>query len=305
MKGNWKSSDELVKKAFVRIEESYTRGRARPAGVPTGLSDFDEHFGGWTRGGLSVVGGRPASGKSSLLRTALLHAAESLDHPTAYVTLEDRAIDATDRLLTTCAQVPYRAMREAELEQYQWADLMKAAGRVAEAPIFFIDTPGLKIDNLERRVRTLVEEENLKAVFIDSLYGLEGSREDAGRRDAVDEITRTLGRLAAEYDLAIVVAVHIDEAAEMRPDKEPFPAELRHNQFVEDRAELICLLHRRPRRQASREVGDPVHVAVSKHPTGDLGRIVLRFDEECGRFLCSEPAEEERLVTVMEKHHVR
>ncbi len=300
MEEDWKTSGELVRQAFTRIEESYANDRAWPAGLPAGLSDFDDHFGGWARGGLSVVGGRPGAGKSSLLRTALLHAATSLRHPTAYVTLEERALDATDRLLTTCAGVPYRTVRAAELDEWQWAHLIRAAGRVAEAPIFFIDTPGLTIDDLERRVCTLVEEEGLKAIFIDSLYGIEGSREDAERGDAVDEITRTLCRLAAAYDLVIVVAVHIEEGAELRPDKEPFPAELRHNQFVEDRADLICLLHRRPRRQASREVGDPVHVAVSKHPRGDLGRIVLRFDTEIGRFLCSDPDEEERLVAVME-----
>ena len=77
MEEDWKTSGELVKKAFTRIEESYANRHAWPAGLPTGLRDFDDHFGGWARGGLSVVGGRPGAGKSSFLRTALLHAATS------------------------------------------------------------------------------------------------------------------------------------------------------------------------------------------------------------------------------------
>ena len=229
-----------------------------------------------------MVGGRPGSGKSSLLRSVALDAAGRREVPLAFVSSPAPTEEAVMRMMGASGGIRYSELLAADLEERQWARLIKAVGILARAPIYWIDTPGLAIDELELRCRELVDEYHIEAVFIDSLLGLEGSGCGEDRRRDVEEILRSLDRLARELDLAVVMGLHIDERCELRPDKRPFPAELRHAQIVEDIASMICVLYLE-REVASRSARLlPLEVAVTKHSEGVLGRVTLSFDAVMG-----------------------
>ena len=81
-----------MKRALEDMEEAAAaEGKLR--GITTGLTDLDKHLGGWHNGDLSVIGARPAMGKTALM----LHHAARCGVPMGVISTEQPAYQIAQR----------------------------------------------------------------------------------------------------------------------------------------------------------------------------------------------------------------
>ena len=101
-------------------------------------------------------------------------------------------------------------IRTGKIDDNEWIKLANASGRLAEAPIYIDDTPGISIMEIRARCRKLKLERDIGLVVIDYLQLVQGSgKKNASREQEISEISRSLKILAKEltYQSSTITAI--------------------------------------------------------------------------------------------------
>lgn len=239
---------EVVASVIADLTEQLTSGRTR--GRRCGLRCIDRRMGGLMSGELVVLAGRPSMGKTGLAR-AIAHgfAVHNPKMQAAFFGLEMgpeeigyRELSATTRDLGS--GVEYRQMIEGPLHP----DDLKAVERArASVPgnLILIDSPGLGLDELRRRVWSLKRKGPLGLVVIDYLQLMR--RPDArGRNEAsvIGDITKGLKQLARQADCTVILLSQLSRQVEGREDKRPQLSDLRESGHIEQDADFVLFAFR-------------------------------------------------------------
>jgi len=166
----------------------------------------------------------------AMMRNAALHPEKPV--AVAYFSLEMSAGQLAQRLLTSEARVDAQAARTGRLHDDEWPKLARAAGRLAEAPVFIDDTPGLGILELRAKCRRLKAEHNIGLVIVDYLQLMHGTvqSKSANREQEIAQISRSLKGLAKELDVPVIALSQLSRAVETRGgDKRPQLSDLRES----------------------------------------------------------------------------
>jgi len=224
------------------IEQEAIEGRAK--GVLTGLRCFDRRMRGLRPGWLVVVAGRPSMGKTSLLRTAAMGAAERTRGQVVFFALEMARRELDERTLSQLSHldgdgIAYKDMNGDTLRPDERVRLRDLARKV---PANFIidDSPILSVDYVRRRVLAMKQRGPVAAVFIDYLQIMDRP-EGKGRNDAsiIGEMTKGLKQLAREANTCVVLASQINRGVEQRDDKRPQLSDLRESGAIEQDANAV------------------------------------------------------------------
>ena len=163
-------------------------------------------------------------------RNAALH--PELPAGVAIFSLEMSAQQLAQRLLTSEARVDAQAARTGRMSDEDWPRLARAAGRLAAAPIYIDDTPGLTILELRAKCRRLKAEHNIGLVIVDYLQLMHGTTtgRNANREQEIAQISRSLKSLAKELDVPVIALSQLSRAVETRGgDKRPQLSDLRES----------------------------------------------------------------------------
>ncbi len=199
------STQEAVKRTFIRIENDYSRAMEGHLGITSGLEEIDDTIHGWRPGELVIVTGEVVGGTRPLLMQLLLH--NGLDERLPCAHLSPRR--ATERgvidLLCELSGLEQLWLRIGSLSETQWARLIKAAGLLSEAKIFWDDTPWASTAKLVERCHMMVERENVAVIFVEDLQRLWGHR---SRTAVADEraygVLRALKEMAVDLDIPVI-----------------------------------------------------------------------------------------------------
>ncbi len=199
------STQEAVKRTFIRIENDYSSALEGHLGITSGLEEIDDTIHGWRPGELVVVAGEAVGGTRSLLVQLLLH--NGLDEHLPCAHFSPRR--ATERmvldLLCELSGLEQLWIRIGSLSEQQWPKLIKAAGRLSEAKILWDDTPWASTAKLVERCHRLVERENVAVIFVDDLQQLWGYQGQPAVADGrAYEVLRALKEVAVELDIPII-----------------------------------------------------------------------------------------------------
>lgn len=277
-------------------------------GLATGYADLDRQLMGLTPGALMVIGGRPAMGKSTLL----MNIAENIaldDHGVLVFTLEMPDKQLVNRMLVGGAQIDLQKSRSGMFGQGELGKIRERYAKLATAPMWIYDQPGLTIGEIRARVRIMCARHTIKAVFIDYLQLLKGdSRRGRDNRVLeIKEIANGMKNMALEEGIACVTAAQLNRAAEDRRDHKPMMADLRESGDIEQEADIIGLL-RRPGYYAKKaaegkgngksstagwdgsdEETDPAddraYLDIAKNRDGPTGECEFRFLDRFTRFI--------------------
>ncbi|MEM1096425.1 MAG: replicative DNA helicase, partial [Bacteroidota bacterium] len=222
---------QVVKETIEKLQAIHGRDTGI-TGVATGFTRLDDMTGGWQPSDLVIIAARPSMGKTAF---ALSMARNAALHPTdpsgiAIFSLEMSAQQLAQRLLTSEARVDAQAARTGRLRDDDWLKLARAAGRLAEAPIYIDDTPGLGILELRAKCRRLKAEHGIGLVVVDYLQLMHGSKDSGSREQEIAQISRSLKMLAKELDLPVIALSQLSRAVETRGgDKRPQLSDLRES----------------------------------------------------------------------------
>ena len=275
----------LLHESFELLER-LSENKTGITGLPTGFVDFDDLTAGLQPGNLVIVAARPAMGKSTLVTNMAAHVSVETRVPVAMFSLEMSASEVVMRLLSAESRVALEKLRTGRLEDPDWAKLSQAMGRLAEAPLFIDDTPGINLMEIRSKCRRIKQKHGLSLVIIDYLQLMQSHRRVENRVQEVSEISRGLKILAKELDLPVIALSQLSRKPEdrARDDRRPQLADLRESGSIEQDADLVAFIYRD-------EVYDPESAAkgeaeliVAKHRNGPLKTIRLSFLGHHSRF---------------------
>ena len=263
-------------------------------GVPSGFQKLDDMTGGWQPSDLVIIAARPSMGKTALTLAMARNAALHPEHPAgvAIFSLEMRAGQLAQRLLTSEARIDAQAARTGRLSDDDWPRLARAAGVLANAPIFIDDTPGLGILELRAKCRRLKAEHDIGMVVVDYLQLMHGSAQGRGgsREQEIAQISRSLKALAKEIDVPVIALSQLSRAVETRGgDKRPIVSDLRESGSIEQDADVVGFIYRAERYGITTdEHGNSTEglaeIILGKQRNGPIGTVKVAFVNRYARF---------------------
>ena len=275
---------ELLNGALERIEAA----GANPDGVtglPTGISDIDQLTGGLQPGQLVVVAGRPGMGKSVFGANITTSAALRSRVPTLFISLEMTEHELTNRLLAAEAGVSLRGITRGDLNDGEWTKVAKAAGLIAEAPLWIDASARTTVLDIRAKARRLAATcGGLGLVIIDYLQLMGSVRRAETREREVAEISRSLKLLAKDLDCPVVAIAQLNRGVEQRTDKHPMLSDLRESGAVEADADLVFLLYRDDYYDKESPRAGEVDIDVAKNRGGPTDTITAAAQLHLARF---------------------
>ena len=189
------------------------------------------------------------------------------------------------RLLCSEARVDNAKVRAGYLGERDFPRLAMAAGRLAEAPIFIDDTPGLNVLELRAKARRLKREHDLGVVIVDYLQLMRGlDKKQENRVQELAEISQGLKALAKELRVPVVALSQLNRQVETRGDKRPIMSDIRESGSIEQDADVILFLYRDEMYHPDSADEGTAEIIIGKQRNGPIGTVRLAFRSEYTRF---------------------
>ncbi len=317
--GSSEKSYEHLSKAVIetikRTESAY-KNRGKVTGITSGFSDVDKLLGGFQKSDLLILAGRPSMGKTALATNFAMEAAKALRNAAeaeglsgkdigsiAFFSLEMSSEQLASRLLSSVSGINSTALRRGELNESDFASIVKGSQELASMPFFIDDTPAISISALRTRARRLKRQHNLSMIIVDYLQLMRSNSDQAktNRVLEISEITQGLKAIAKELNIPVIALSQLSRAVEQRDDKRPQLSDLRESGSIEQDADVVLFVFREEYYVARKmppegtdafadwqKEMDRVHgiteVIVAKQRNGPIGIAKLHFDAAKTKF---------------------
>jgi len=275
---------EIILQIFPHLEFLYNN-RGVITGVPSSFADLDRICCGFQPGDFIILAGRPSMGKTSLGLCIGYNAAMKNNIPVGVFSLEMSKEQLVQRILCAEASVDQQRLRNGTLDENDWLKLHETANKLAKAPIYIDDTPGISIRQLRAKARQLKKEKGLGLIIIDYLQMLQGSRRSENRQQEISEISRALKSLAKELRVPVLALSQLSRSVEQRPNKRPVMSDLRESGSLEQDADLVMFIYREEYYDPESDKKGIAEVIISKNRNGPVGTVELVFLKEYTKFV--------------------
>ncbi len=276
------SIQEIVPDYYDHIEYLYEH-RGELMGVPSGFRDLDRVLGGFQRSDLLILAARPGVGKTSLMLTFALRAAEKRK-VVALFSLEMSAEQLVQRLVAQISGIDAQRLRLGQLKDEEWPAFAEAIGHLSELPIYIDDTPSITVLQLRTKCRRLASERGLDMIFLDYLQLMDSDFRTDNRVQEVSYISRSLKGLAREIDVPLMTASQLSRAVEQRQNKHPVLSDLRDSGSLEQDADIVMFIYRDELYNENTESPNIADLMISKHRSGPTGTVQLYFRKHLAQF---------------------
>ena len=267
--------------SFDRLDELHRSGGGL-RGVPTGFADLDSTLAGMQKSNLLVLAARPGIGKTAFSLCIAQYASVIEKKKVGYFALEMSKEEMVDRLLVSQADIDAWRLKTGRLNEDDFEKLSEAMGVLAEAPLFFDDTPGQSILEVRTKARRLMAEHGLDLIVVDYLQLMRGYTTD-NRVQEVSEISQGLKNLARELKVPVLALSQLNRQVESRGTKQPQLSDLRESGSIEQDSDVVMFLYRE-----EDEAPENIKLSVAKHRNGPLRTIDLFFKGDRIKFYGTE-----------------
>nr|YP_009739057.1 replicative DNA helicase subunit [Palmaria decipiens]QIC19496.1 replicative DNA helicase subunit [Palmaria decipiens] len=219
----------LINQVFLNLKSPETR--SQHYGLLSHFHSLDLLTGGFKKGDLIVIAGRPSMGKTSLSLNIGLNIIENEAKSIIFFSLEMSKEQILYKLLSMKSKIPISNIRKGQIQQDEWINLQKAGKLLAEARINIDDTANLSIMQIGVKVKNLLDvDPEVSLLVIDYLQLIRiPNHSFKNRTEELSEITRTLKMLAKSVDMPILVLSQLNRNVEGRVIKRPLLADLRES----------------------------------------------------------------------------
>ncbi len=289
------SAQDLAHEVLERLEKAHGE-KSNITGVPTGFHRLDDMTAGLQKSDLIILAARPSQGKTAMALNMAYHAAvddtSKPQIPVAIFSLEMDKHAIFQRMLCAAAGADLAKVRKGFFPREVWSDLTRFSAKIAGAPLWIDDSPGLNILDIRARVRKLqsqlkAQNKTLGLIIIDYLQLIRGTGRLESRQQEVSEISRLLKDLARSMKVPVLALSQLNRKSmdQARAGNRPQLSDLRESGSLEQDADVVGLIHREETyKQDDPTLKNQATLIIAKQRNGPVGDVPLYFRPELTRF---------------------
>ncbi|MDN5873124.1 MAG: replicative DNA helicase [Sinobacteraceae bacterium] len=250
-------------------------------GLTTGFPALDKLTAGLHPGELTIIGGRPSMGKTSLAMQIAGLATVDNNLPVLVFSFEMSANSLLTRLIAGRAGLDLQSLRNGTAANEVTSRFTDASAEVNKAPLFIDESSEMSVLEIRAHARRIQREHGLSLIVIDYLQLMEGHNRrnnSETRSQEVARISRQLKRLAQELSIPLILLSQLNRGCEMRDDKRPMMSDLRESGGIEQDADLIILVYRDVVYHPSTHNPNLAELIIAKQRNGPVGTVFLDFN---------------------------
>jgi replicative DNA helicase len=273
---------QALQMAWEQASEAHANGGKLP-GITTGLSDLDEILGGWHNSDLTLIGARPAMGKTALMLN-LAEASSDAGVPTGIISAEQPANQIGIRRLSLASGVGAAAIRAGRIDDGGWGKVTGGLKAAKDRPLWIYDRSAVTLDELIAIGRKWKHAHNIGILFID--YAQRITVPGADRITEVSAIARGLKNLARDLQIPVVSLAQVKAEVDKRDDKRPNQGDLANSDELTREADQILMLYREAayNHNLPKDQRGTAEILIEKNRHGPTGFKRVAFLEETMRF---------------------
>lgn len=280
---------QAMSMAYKAAQEARALGGKIP-GLTTGLAKLDAILGGWHDTDLTVIGARPAMGKTALL----LKFALACGVPCGIISAEQPAQQVGARVMAAEAHVAASRLRNGDFDDEDVDRLHRAVARLVDRQIFIYDRSKPSIADAARMARKWKQQFGIRALFVDYIQRMDASQatHKAPRSERVGEVVSGLKTLARDLEIPVIALAQVSRIVESRNDKRPNMGDMSDSSEIEKEADQVLTLYREEvyyDADGVNEAGKPTRAGVAeinieKNRHGPVGCVECAWLAETMRF---------------------
>ena len=284
--------EKVMGETFEHLEHVHA-GAGTVLGVDTGFADLNDQMSGFQQGDLIILAARPSVGKTAFALTLARNAAVEAGVGMAIFSLEMSKMQLAQRLLSVETKVDLHKLRTGRLSDEDWMNLTHNIERLARAPIYIDDTPGISVLEARAKARRLQREHGVGMVIIDYLQLMSGHIRTQSREQEISHISRSLKAMAKELDVPVLALSQLSRAVESRTDRRPQLSDLRESGSLEQDADVVMFIYRPEMYDLKSPDGESLEglaqIIIGKQRNGPVGSVDLMWNKESATYEAMAP----------------
>ena len=271
---------EQLSGAIQQMEENYNH--RRDYSLYTGFYNLDNMICGLHGGELSILGARPAVGKTTLALQIALNIAKRGKN-VVFISLEMSDVQLIFKIISQISGVKLYDMRRGQLLDEHWKKIGEASTQIQDLPLKIISSTN-SLPEIVNIIRRMKNQGKLDFVVIDYLQLIRNNSKYNSREQEVADISRTLKLLTLELNIPIMALCQLNRASLQNKGKEPTLADLRESGSIEQDADNVFLLYKLEKEGDVESYYDDICLKVAKQRAGETGEVILRFFKQINMF---------------------
>lgn len=289
--GQWTSAADVMLAAYEDIERR-AKGEIRP--ITFGLNSLDKLTGGIFPGELTIIGARPAVGKSAFAMQIALSAALQAGTKVCFASAEMVDTQIGQRMIARGSKINGAKLRTAEIRDDDWATMAASLDVYGQLPIHFL-FHAKYIEDIAEQTRRRVENGACDLLIVDYLQLLRSRQSFKEDRLRVGHISKMLKDLTTDLKIPVVALAQVRRQNSPGSSKMPALDDLRDSGAIEQDADNVIFLHRPDspedrsifkddlglfRRLSGGTMGNRQYIVlnIAKQRQGQIGLVSCVFD---------------------------
>jgi replicative DNA helicase len=238
--------------------------------ILTGFKKLDAIIGGINKKEILVIGARPSIGKTTFALSLINNISLKNKISTCFVSLEMPTESIIERLISYNADIKLETLKTGEYNKNSFKDFVKPTSKTYDAPLYFLSSVDIHLEELKNEIKDLVNRKNLELVIIDYL-GLLSVDKSTTIAKQTEIIVKELKSLAIELNIAIIALSQLKRDAESQI---PQIKDL-HGGFYNE-TDVLIFMHRNRNDYANEKIATDLIIAKNRG-NKELGNIQISF----------------------------
>jgi replicative DNA helicase len=251
-----------------KLEQTHDARDSGGLGLKTGIEELDKAMGGMHPSDLVVIGARPGAGKTSAA-VSIMRSIAKTGKKVGFFSTEMSNYQVMSRFVSMEANIDAHKLREANLDDADFARLTAATSVIDKLSIQIYDKPAITIGELSMQARAWAADGLVDFIAVDYLTRIKPDKEFGNKNLEIGDIITEFKNLARTLNIPVMVLAQLNRQGSARKDKRPIMSDLRDSGIIEQEADQILMLYRED---------DSAEIIIEKNRHGATGIVRCVFD---------------------------
>ena len=234
-------------------------------------------------GGLYVLGGRPAMGKTLLALNLMEEYTIKRKKKVLYISLEMCTENLIRRLSMSLAKVGFGKVQEGD--EKSLSAMENAKEILCQCKYIINDNAGITVAEIEELIKSNQDYSDVDLMIIDNIHLLKGPV-CSSEREEQEIITRSLRQISSQMGITILILCKTKKKVDIRKDHRPLLSDIKYPALVQV-ADVVMLLYR-PAYYKMKADRREAELIIAKNRFSDNCVMKLNYWEEYSHFSSTE-----------------